>query len=204
MSTPTPQPAAELADDVNQLRAAVRSVGDALADVGLFQEEDPEPQFVEYPPDNANILLAIREVYRVTLQRLERLTGLRSDLELFARFLNERLANKRVELNPEKGIEVVLDTGDRIRPSQLSSGEQQLLAIAYEMLFRTQPQSVVLLDEPELSLHVGWLQGLLSAFLEMGQGRNLEFVIATHSPSVLAGHLARERSLDALGVDEPL
>ena len=46
-----------------------------------------------------------------------------------------------------------LDSGQVIRPSQLSSGEQQLLALAYELLFGSEPETAVLLDEPELSLH---------------------------------------------------
>jgi predicted ATPase len=167
---------------------------------GSSKEEDPEQQFQEYPRDNPSILLAIREVYRVAEQRLERLTGLRSDLELFASFLNSRLANKQIELDQENGITVVLPNAERIAPSQLSSGEQQLLALAYELLFGTAPHSVVLLDEPELSLHVAWLKGLLSAFLEMGRNRALQFVVATHSPSVLSGHLDLEQSLDLASI----
>jgi predicted ATPase len=53
-----------------------------------------------------------------------------------------------------------------------------------------------LLDEPELSLHVAWLKGLMSAFLDMGANRGLQFLVATHSPSVLGGHRDLERSLD--------
>jgi energy-coupling factor transporter ATP-binding protein EcfA2 len=188
--------AEELAKDVDNLRSEVRTLADSLARVGLFQEEDPDQQFVEYPRNNPNILLAIREVYRVTLQRLQRLTELRSDLELFASFLNERLSYKRIELNQRSGIDVVLEDDARITPSGLSSGEQQLLALTFELLFQTKPHSIVLLDEPELSLHVAWLQGLLSAFIDIGASRELQSVIATHSPSVVAGHTDRERSLD--------
>jgi predicted ATP-dependent endonuclease of OLD family len=186
----------ELAADVDRLRADVRQLADSLTRVGLFQEDVPEPQFDDYPRDNPSIMLAIREVYRVTLHRLQQLTELRSDLDLFARFLNARLSGKRIELNPRTGIDVVLSTDEIIRPSQLSSGEQQLLAVAYELLFGTDDHSVVLLDEPELSLHVAWLQGLLSALLEMGENRSLQFILATHSSNLLAGFQDRERSLD--------
>jgi energy-coupling factor transporter ATP-binding protein EcfA2 len=186
-----------IAVEVDSLRAEVRELADLLARVGLFdEEEDPDQQFEGYPRDNENILLAVREVYRVARDRLERLSRLRSDLDLFATFLNERLTGKRIELNQESGIDVLLPSGDRIRPSQLSSGEQQLLALVYELLFGTPPRAVVLLDEPELSLHVGWLNGLMSAFLDVGQRRDLQYVVATHSPSIVSGFLERERSLD--------
>lgn len=193
-----PEGVDELADEVEQLREDVRGLADSLAGVGLFQEEDPD-HFSGYPRDNALILLAIREVYRVTRQRLERLTALRADLELFNSFLNSRLSNKRIVLSPDAGISVELPERGFIAPSQLSSGEQQLLALAYVLLFETDPTSVVLLDEPELSLHVAWLKGLLAAFLDIGRTRSLQFVIATHSPSVFAGHTDLERSLDLAG-----
>jgi energy-coupling factor transporter ATP-binding protein EcfA2 len=186
-----------IAVEVDKLRKEVRGLADLLARVGLFdEEEDPDTQFEGYPRDNASILLAVREVYRVARDRLSRLSRLRAELDLFATFLNDRLAEKRIDLNQSGGIDVVLASGERIRPSELSSGEQQLLALAYELLFETKPRSVVLLDEPELSLHVAWLKGLIAAFIDMGAQRQLQFVIATHSPSILAGHVDRERSLD--------
>jgi energy-coupling factor transporter ATP-binding protein EcfA2 len=187
-----------LSKDVDALQAEVRELAGSLAKVGLFYEEQegPEQQFREYPRNQEPILLAIREVYRVTQRRLDRLTSFRKELEFFASFLNSRFRGKQVELNQEDGIAIVLSSGERIRPNHLSSGEQQLLALAYQLLFETEPHTVVLLDEPELSLHVAWLKGLINAFLEMADARHLQFVIATHSPSLLAAHSELERSLD--------
>jgi ABC-type lipoprotein export system ATPase subunit len=185
----------ELAQDVETLQSEVRDLADSLARVGLLYE-DPEQQLAQYPQNKTAILLAVREVYRVARQRLEQLTVLRTDLEFFISFLNNRLSGKKIELNKEHGISVLLDNGEMISPSQLSSGEQQLLALAYELLFGTAPNSIVLLDEPELSLHVTWLKGLLSAFLEMAERRRLQFIIATHAPSVFLGHNELEQSLD--------
>lgn len=187
-----------IAAEVDQLRVEVRELAELLARVGLFDEEDPDQQFEGYPRDDRGILLAVREVYLVARARLSRLSALRSDLDLFATFLNERFTNKRVELSPESGIAVVLSDRGRIKPSQLSSGEQQLLALTYELLFGTERQAVVLLDEPELSLHVAWLKGLISAFIDIGERRELQYVVATHSPSIVAGFLENERSLDVI------
>jgi energy-coupling factor transporter ATP-binding protein EcfA2 len=187
-----------LAREVETLRADVRDLAALLSRVGLFDEEEGPDQFEGYPRDNAPILLAVREVYQVAQDRFSRLTELRRELDLFATFINDRFSDKHIELNKTNGIEVVLGDRQRIPPSALSSGEQHLLALAYDLLFGTAPYSVVLLDEPELSLHVGWLKGLISAFADMGNQRQLQFLIATHSPSILAGHLHRERSLDVL------
>lgn len=190
-----PESADGLVEDVESLQNEVRDLADSLARVGLLYE-DPEQQLAQYPQDKTAILLAVREVYRVARQRLEQLTALRTDLEFFVSFLNGRLSGKQIVLNKESGIAVQLSHGQVISPSQLSSGEQQLLALAYELLFGTAPSSVVLLDEPELSLHVTWLKGLLTAFLEMAEKRRLQFIIATHAPSVFLGHNELERTLD--------
>lgn len=194
MQTDT-ESAEAVARDVDRLQGDVRDLADSLARVGLLYE-DPEQQLAQYPRHKTEILLAVREVYRVALERLEQLTVLRTDLEFFAEFLNRRFSGKRVELNKDSGLVIRLDNGDTITPSQLSSGEQQLLALSYELLFGTAPNSVVLLDEPELSLHVTWLKGLLTAFLEMAEKRRLQFIIATHAPSVFLGHNELEQSLD--------
>ncbi|MEX0973668.1 MAG: AAA family ATPase [Solirubrobacterales bacterium] len=58
-----------LADEVTNLRSEVLKLADSLARVGLFEEEDPD-HLGEYPRDNTPILLAVREVYRVTKGRL--------------------------------------------------------------------------------------------------------------------------------------
>jgi len=43
-----------------------------------------------------------------------------------------------------------------LKLTDLSSGEQQEVVMLYELLFCVQPGTLVLIDEPELSLHVVW------------------------------------------------
>ena len=68
----------------------------------------------------------------------------------------------------------------------LSSGEQQVLVLFAKIMASAGPGKVLLIDEPEVSLHVGWQQLLPSLFSLMAEQLQTRFVIATHSPTLIA------------------
>ena len=47
------------------------------------------------------------------------------------------------------------------------------------------PQSLVLIDEPELSLHVGWQVNFLKDLQEVTKLADLDIMMATHSPDII-------------------
>jgi len=65
----------------------------------------------------------------------------------------------------------------------LSAGEKQLVAFFVYVGLGTEPGTIILIDEPELSLHVQWQRELLPSLLEMGHGR--QFITSTHSPFIV-------------------
>lgn len=69
---------------------------------------------------------------------------------------------------------------------ELSSGEQQLLTLALKLTTYADNTTVMLVDEPELSLHVSW-QRAIPAMLEIiGSRLGCSIVVATHSPVIVA------------------
>jgi len=96
-----------------------------------------------------------------------------------------------------------------LRVNQLSSGEKQLILLYWKILDgmnRYEMQNIVLIDEPELSLHITWqrdfvedLEELLfkqSKFGDEADGPfNAKIFIATHSPSILANHIDKTYEL---------
>lgn len=74
------------------------------------------------------------------------------------------------------------DDGEPIPLRSLSSGEKQLVYILLETI--SAGPNVVLIDEPELSLHVDWQQALISAIRTVNP--NVQLLIATHSPEIMA------------------
>jgi len=68
----------------------------------------------------------------------------------------------------------------------LSSGEQHELVLFYELLFRVTPGSLILIDEPELSLHIVWQEQFLKDVEQITQLSDIDLVLATHSPDIIS------------------
>jgi predicted ATP-binding protein involved in virulence len=126
-------------------------------------------------------------VFRDTLQRIE----------LFREILNERFLYKSVHIDSASGFYFLTDENEQLRPELLSSGEQHELVVLYELLFKTERESVVLIDEPEISLHVKWQREFLNDLLRIAQLTRLRFIIATHSPQIVGGWTDRAVMLEA-------
>ena len=84
-------------------------------------------------------------------------------INLFRRIINSKFSYKELIISREKGFifkskypDEYQACSDDLSPDSLSSGEQHELVLLYELLFKVQEKSLVLIDEPELSLHVGW------------------------------------------------
>lgn len=76
---------------------------------------------------------------------------------------------------------------DTDKPAHLSTstGEQQLLALFYGVLVALPPRCVVLIDEPELSLHVAWQLTLVDDLVKAANMRGSRVILATHSPAII-------------------
>lgn len=79
-----------------------------------------------------------------------------------------------------------------IRARILSAGEKQMFSfLSYNAFAKN---SVIFIDEPELSLHVDW-QRILFKML-MRQGSSNQFIVTTHSPFIYSAYPEKEFSLD--------
>lgn len=72
---------------------------------------------------------------------------------------------------------------EEIEPYHLSSGEKQILIIMLTVLLQNRRPCVLLMDEPEASLHIEWQQRLISLVLDLNP--NIQTIITTHSPAVI-------------------
>jgi len=71
--------------------------------------------------------------------------------------------------------------------SKLSSGEQHLVALFAMLLFSAGPASIVLIDEPEISLHAAWKHSFLDDISEVARLADLQVLLATHSSGIING-----------------
>lgn len=65
---------------------------------------------------------------------------------------------------------------------KLSSGEKQLLLILFTVFLMENEDYILLMDEPEISLHIGWQQELINVLRELNP--NCQLIMTTHSPSI--------------------
>lgn len=126
----------------------------------------------------------------VYLNDLERKLGVFDDLleklELFTNILNERrFTYKTIQIDREKGFYFKTITGKELELTQLSSGEQHEVVLLYELIFNAKQNTLVLIDEPEISLHISWQKEFLNDLLRIIKIQNIQVVIATHSPSII-------------------
>ncbi|WP_426711156.1 AAA family ATPase [Cetobacterium sp. SF1] len=73
--------------------------------------------------------------------------------------------------------------GEEFDINDLSSGEKQLFVRTLAIKMLEPENSIILIDEPELSLHPKWQQKILEVYKRIG--KNNQIIVATHSPHIL-------------------
>lgn len=79
-------------------------------------------------------------------------------------------------------IQILLSDGRTLPVAQLSSGEKHLIKILLACM--TSGPNSILIDEPELSMHIDWQRQLPSTILSLNP--NCQLILASHSPEVMA------------------
>ena len=111
-------------------------------------------------------------------------------LKLLTEILNERnkITMKTFTFSRTDGIEI--NTDGKILPlKKLSSGEKNDLVMFYNLIFKSKNGGIVLIDEPEISLHIEWQETVLDKMLKICKLNNLQAIISTHSPHIVSGHV---------------
>ena len=97
--------------------------------------------------------------------------------------LNRLFSSTGKTVDEQEGeLEFLIDGTERIHRNDLSSGEKQLLVILLTVLFQEGKPAILLMDEPEISLHLRWQYELIEIIRTLNP--NCQVIIATHSPSI--------------------
>jgi predicted ATPase len=100
--------------------------------------------------------------------------------------LNARFKDRKRFQITKNGFEITLDHGRQIQLHKLSSGEEHQVVMLYWLLFQVEPRSIILIDEPEISLHLE-LQSYFAGDMEKAiQTNQVQVIAATHSPEIIA------------------
>ncbi|MEU5761063.1 AAA family ATPase [Nocardia sp. NPDC047648] len=107
-------------------------------------------------------------------------------IELLESIINSRLLRKRIQVTASEGLKIIHDaSGERIGLDSLSSGEQHEIILVFDLLFNVPRGALVLIDEPEISLHIVWQLAFIPDVQRIAELAGFRFVVATHSPQII-------------------
>ena len=151
-----------------------------LTEFGLYESKQ---EFLTYSQDDAKALSVYLKDFELKLGVFD---ALLEKLELFTNILNERrFTFKSIFVNRNNGFYFKTIKGKELELNQLSSGEQHEVVLLYELIFNVKANILVLIDEPEISLHITWQKEFLNDLLKIIKIQNIQVIIATHSPSII-------------------
>jgi predicted ATPase len=128
---------------------------------------------------------ALRE--RIVAQRRAYL-----QIKTFESSVNRFLRHKRLvidtagEAGRRHAARIQLQGGRSSGLSVLSSGERHVLTLLFSATHMSTAEGMLLIDEPELSLHVDWQRIILSELMKQAGDRQI--IACTHAPEVTADH----------------
>lgn len=192
------------AKQIEQDLQAIEDKQETYQQLGLIEVKLPPVQGLNQLESDP-VKLAAMTVYVTDMKaKLDVLDYLAQRVSLLLGQINEKFTDKKLLINAEHELAIETSHGDVIPVSALSSGEQHQIVLAYDMLFRIEANSLVMIDEPELSLHVNWQERFLSDLESVIGVANFDALIATHSPYIINGRnelvvslLAKDRSKNA-------
>lgn len=155
--------------------------------IGILDPEPGIPSIKKLIPGITEENMIMLSQYIVdSKEKLDFLEELSNQISLFKTLVEKKLVNKKIVFNKEKGFYFIQNQTEKVLDgTQLSSGEQQELIMLYDMIFRTSTDTLILIDEPELSLHIKWQLEFIDDLLEIIKTNGFKAIIATHSPQII-------------------
>jgi predicted ATP-binding protein involved in virulence len=158
-----------------------------LRNAGLLEKEE---QMVQLPAQVKGEVKKVLGVYLADVtEKLAVFDDMLSRIELLTEILDEHFAFKRVLVSREGGLKFRTASRRSLAASSLSSGEQHLLILIYELLFVEKKSSLILIDEPEISLHISWQLSFLADLEKIARINRNDILIATHSPQIIGDRI---------------
>lgn len=158
---------------------------DFIRDAG-FEPEMPEG--LRFPPARIDIMenrQAFEDLAYSISDYLDNNYQLAESVIVFKDIVNNIYLNKTIDITESGKLIISMNNGTSLPLNKLSSGETQILLIFYTILFHASAGSVLIIDEPEISLHVSWQQMLGDYFNDICRVRKVQIIVTTHSPQVV-------------------
>ncbi len=181
-------------EDLNRELKNLEEKRKLLDAVGLIEiEKDSNLLEIENPED---VIIDVLMLYvEDSFEKIKIFDTISRKIEILLEIINKRFKHKKMFIDKENGFlfkSTIIKNDDNtfqeIPVNKLSSGEQNELVLFYLLLFKTEKNSLILIDEPEVSLHISWQNSFIKDLKEITKLNNLDVVIATHSPDIIANN----------------
>ncbi|MEN6512146.1 MAG: AAA family ATPase [Chloroherpetonaceae bacterium] len=167
---------------------ALREKQSKLSNLGLYTAEEELTLDIIETNISDDAKRALKLYLDDTKTKLQSYHDFEQKIELFLNILSKMYDGKQIFFSQNEGIRIV-DKSTKISLSltQLSSGEQQIFVLFYDLIFKMENGSLILIDEPEISLHVAWQRMFIEILNEITSIVDIKFIVSTHSPSIVGG-----------------
>jgi len=118
--------------------------------------------------------LSAKEAYEKLSKKLDKIF---EGLELQIKFSN---------LDRNRNIYFKNSLNEKISIDTLSTGEKEILSKVFFLFISDIKDSIILIDEPEISLHPSWQNRIVKIYKEFAKANNNQIILATHSPQIVA------------------
>jgi len=194
-------------DELTRALIDLKEKNSAFARFGLTPELDVKDIVTNLEAAKPEHLSMLDTVFRPYLEghaaRLDALEELQRVMSSFVSLLCEFYSHKKVSVHLEKGLQITTDTGHELEPTKLSSGEKQLLLLFCNAISSRQDRTILMIDEPEISLNVKWQRDLIPALLTCMAGTSFQLILATHSVELLGRYQDYVTPLDNMREAKP-
>lgn len=155
-----------------------------LNDVGLIGSDNKQLEWDIQTEEMKKVLWLYIEDSK---EKLNAYKVIVEKLTLMRDIINRRFKFKQLYIDKEKGY-VFKDSSNpnlTIPVDKLSSGEQNEMVLIYHLLFNCNENDIIMIDEPEISLHITWQHHMIEDFGEISKLNHLSLLLATHSPDLI-------------------
>jgi ABC-type lipoprotein export system ATPase subunit len=139
------------------------------------------------PNKRIQIATALTPFLDSVQRRLSALRGIDDQMTIFESEINRYFSNKVAHVHVLHGLQIGDANGDIVL-DDLSSGEKQLIFLFCAALVARSSRSLIIIDEPELSLNYKWQRMIASSLLAISKTSRAQFIMASHSIEILSRH----------------
>jgi len=114
----------------------------------------------------------------------EKAMEINNSIQLLFKQVNELFegTGKCISIDPLSNRLIFKRKETTLQLNELSSGEKQILLILFRVFLMDQKAYLLLMDEPEISLHIEWQYKLIKVIRELNP--HCQLILSTHSPSI--------------------